>query len=144
MSSSPDHRVGKNGVLRNFKEVWNPENCKTSVETTNMYEAGGNLLWADMNLGAASRNSESVINEEPSMQQVIDYADQFFSLNTSGVSPSMQLSLVYPDVIETAVADVNALFSGGAPRAGKTLPSKVNLVAGHPLLFAWYWSAGWL
>ena len=59
-----------------------------------------------------------------------------------GVSPSMQLSLVYPDVLETVVADVNALFSGGAPSAGKTLPSKVNLVAGHPLLFAWYWSAG--
>jgi hypothetical protein len=114
----------------------------TSVETTSMYEAGGNLLWADMNLGAASRNSEHVINEEPSMQQVIDYAEQFFTLKGGGVSPSMQLSLVYPDVLETVVADVNALFSGGAPSAGKTLPSKVNLVAGHPLLFAWYWSAG--
>ncbi len=52
----------------------------TSVETTNMYEAGGNLLWADMNLGAASRNSEHVINEEPSMQQVIGYAEQFVTL----------------------------------------------------------------
>ena len=78
MSPSSDHRVGTNGVLRNFKEVWNPQNCMTSVETTSMYEAGGNLLWADMNLGAASRNSEHVINEEPSMQQVIDFAELFF------------------------------------------------------------------
>ena len=54
----------------------------------------------------------------------------------------MQLSLVYPDVLETVVADVNALFSGGAPSTGKTLPSKVSLIAGHPLLLAWYWSAG--
>jgi len=128
-------------VLRNFKEVWNPANCKISIETTDMYEAGGNMLWVDMNLGAAGKDSDTVIREEPSMEQVLEYANQFFSLSGGGVAPR-PTQLVYPDTIETAVADINAVFSGGASNVGKTLPSKLNLVAGHPLFFAWYWSAG--
>ena len=37
----------KEKTLSNYKEVWTPANCKTSVATTGMYEAGGSLLWLD-------------------------------------------------------------------------------------------------
>ena len=128
--------------MRNFKEIWQPGNCKLSIETTGMYEAGGNIFWADMNLSSAGRLSDVFLREEPAMQQVLDYSDQFFSLTEPVHGSEATARLVYPDVLETAAPDINALFAGGAPNVGTTLPSKLNLVAGHPLLFAWYWSMG--
>lgn len=128
--------------MRNFKEIWQPRNCKLSIETAGLYEAGGNILWADMNLSSAGRPSDVLLREEPAMQQILDYADQFFSLTEAARVSGETVRLVYPDVLETAAPDINALFAGGAPHTGATFPSKLNLVAGQALLFAWYWSLG--
>ena len=135
--------------LRNYKEVWSARNCKVSVETSGLYEAGGNLFWVDMHIPEAvgrpgqDAGLSGVVTEEPALSQVIGYAEQFFSVSEGSCGkPSAgsdaERRLMFPDVIGTVVAAVSQLN----PIDVTPHKLKLSLIAGHALLYAWYWAMG--
>ena len=129
---------GEAGPICNFKEIWNPANAVRSINSTGMYEAGGNLTWLDPSLSGVPE----VARSEPAWALVIQYASQYFSPAVAIPDASGQKGLgriVFPfSPIEAYVKDIDHMFTGGASEKGKTMPEKLVLLTGHAMLYAWW------
>ena len=122
-------------TLSNYKEVWTPANCKNSVATTGMYEAGGSLLWLDPGFQG---EHVSMLHQEPQWPVLVQYQEQFFSREAcsqaeEGEQASGLGRLVFPMTLEAYEADL--------ARDWAQMPRHLSLLAGQPMLLAWYLAA---
>jgi hypothetical protein len=131
--------------ITGYKEAWSPANCRTSITTTGLYEAGGNLTWLDLSLGTAGQPGDMIPREEPSWMLIKSYAEQFFStaavITFSHPTPSERRvpRLLFPSTLDTYVLRQEALW-GPALAPGKEYPQQLFLVAKQSLVFAWYYA----
>lgn len=146
--------AGGQKSMEGYKESWCVENCCTSIKRTGLYEAGGNLAWVDTSLGTAGTPEDVLFREEPGWSVIRDYADQFFSESaaTAGVSAATA-GVSAASAAAAAAAGVSAvtsrlLFPGealdtfvrSAADVEKSMPSKVTLIGGHAMVWAWYYA----
>ena len=131
-------KIGKNKdkTLSNYKEVWTPANCKTSIATTGMYEAGGSLMWLDPGFHG---EHVPMLQQEPQWPVLVQYQEQFFSRTACGPAEDVpeQASglgrLVFPMTLEAYETDL--------ARDWAVMPRHLSLLAGQPMLLAWYLAA---
>ena len=123
--------------LSNFKEVWRPANCQTSITSTGLYEASGNLMWLDMMIAGG----HELPLQEPVWSVVLEYVDDFFSEAAVDSNKEQYNSrLVFPLTLEGYAKQEEQLYAGGAGNVGKTYPTKVTLLIGHAVVLAWYYA----
>ena len=118
-------------ALSNYKEAWNPQNCATAIKTTNMYEAGANLMW--LSLGFVG-DAAALLHAEPEWATVISYQKQFFSRSVGSSTPEIA-RILFPCVLEAYCDDEKLLTSGSMPEGG------MELLGGQAIVFAWYLAA---
>lgn len=125
--------------IKSYKERWVPANCALSLKQTNLYEAGGSLLWVDPDL-----HSE-IPRERPAWKVVLDFATAFFKVPDSMAGPggvTLRLAggtghkgthtrILFPIALECYLDEEPA-------RLAVAYPTKVNLLSGHAMVYAWY------
>ena len=125
--------------LRNYKETWTPANCQVSIRTTGMYEAGGSLFWLDP--GFVGEHVH-VLHQAAQWSTVVRYAEQFFSRAAclpeesegAAACPSSGLGrLLFPCPLEAYETDPS--------RDWLRAPAGIKLLAGQPMVLAWYLAA---
>ena len=110
------------------KEIWNPENCKIALETTGMYEAGGNMCWLDPCLSDSTQSEVPTLPlEEPGWETVTSLATQFFSREVDMSSDPM----LFPFLLE-AYLTVGVVF--GATHMSRAV---LKILGSQVIVFAW-------
>lgn len=109
--------------MKSYKEAWNPHHCHTSIQTTGLYEASGNIAWIDM-------ENSSIPFEDPSWALVTELATGLFMMLEPDIPPDKVL--VFPIIFDTYVLHHNDLPTQGM------YPCKLLLLGGHPIGYAWY------
>ena len=119
--------------LSNFKETWTPANCVSSIATTGLYEAGGSLFWLDPGFVGGH---VPLLHQAPQWSVVAKYAQEFFGRTACGAAEEGESGLgrlLFPCVVEAYECD--------AERDWSKMPRSLKLLAGQPMLFAWYLAA---
>ena len=65
--------------LVSYKAPWDVHQMKTSLESTSMYEAGGNLVWVDWRPPPVGGKAENIAGMAPRWSQVKEVAERYFS-----------------------------------------------------------------
>lgn len=112
-------------AIGSYKGVWTHNNCKSSVELNGLYEAGGNVCW----FGPQLFESE-LPTEDPPLQWLKGYATSAFRPET--IRGSQRARIRFPAAMEGYV------YSADVPR--DRYPSNLKLLAGHSVLYAWYYA----
>ena len=133
MSPLKIEKESKTSKLSNFKETWTPANCASSIATTGLYEAGGSLFWLDPGFVGGH---VPLLHQAPQWSVVAKYTQEFFSRTACGAAEEGESGLgrlLFPCVVEAYECD--------AGRDWSKMPRSLKLLAGQPMLFAWYLAA---
>ena len=113
-------------ALSSYKEVWTPANCKVAIDNTDMYEAGGSLMWLDPGFVG---EFVSLLHAEPAWSVVGNYQKEFFSREAC----NGRGRLLFPCVLEA--------YSVDEGRDWSKMPLSLCLLGGQAIVFAWYVAA---
>lgn len=115
--------------MASYQAPWSREQCDAALRTTNMYQAGGNLLWVSA--------APAAVCPAPKMSwaQVRELQAMFFEPAGAKAKLAKNGRLVFPAILQAYVQDPGAMAS--AADAGDTA---LPLLGGHGLVMAW-WAA---
>ena len=122
------------GDLRNFKEVWNAENCKTSLSSAGMYEASGSMFW--LNALDADPHPE-IPSARVTWSQIAAAYDAWSPATLAGSHADMEWQR-----FEFHGAFVTCLST---PQGGVGLSSNycnMPMLCGHAMVWSWFWRVG--
>jgi len=109
---------------KSYKEHWVPENCKTSMEQSGLYEAGGVLFWLDPEVSSLQLSIPSI---DVPWSSICDIAEtQFDQVSVEG---SDRKRILFPVVL-------SANWAGTIPEQG--YPTRLIALAGHSFIYGWY------
>ncbi len=125
----------KDDDLTSYKPPWSSDDAVTSLHSTGMYEASGNILWCSPH--PEQRGDAQVIaGDPPTWPQVEEFAEAHFSAEAfqeSDTTAGKARRITFPTPLVVHVARVedarHASFAS-------TLP----VLSGHVYIYAWYWS----
>jgi len=117
--------IGGGEDIGSYKEVWNHENCKSSMALNGVYEAGGNVCWFDPEILVSE-----LPTEDPPLQWLREYAALAFRPET--IRGSRRPRIRFPIAMEGYV------YSADVPR--DRYPSNLKPLAGHAVIYAWYYA----
>lgn len=114
------------GLVKSFKEPWQPKHCVDAIKSTGLYEAGGNLCWVDPEV---TQDPATLPNaaEDPSWEWVWEFSEVGFQpVELQGVRDRIR----FPVPIET--------FWEQGPRNAEDYPNGLKPFAAHAYVWAWY------
>ena len=124
--------------LLSFKAPWTQQSARTSLESTEKYEAGGNIFW--INPFTSSDEEMICAGGVPSWEAVNAMAD-VFRLPEGASTPfcagpvAKGKRMMFSVVLVVHADKMEALASRG------TFPGSLKLVTGHAALWGWYLAA---
>jgi hypothetical protein len=121
----------KSNEQSSYKEMWTMTNAAISLKKDRLYEAGGSAFWACTGLFSADVPIEFL-----SVGAIKDLATTFFSSKAETQSGR----ILYPTTLDCFVLEQAFNDIGGADQYGKILPSAMQLLTGHQILHAFYYS----
>jgi hypothetical protein len=122
---------GGAGGATSYKEAWSPENCRTSLNQSNLYEAGGNICWLDPE---ANAHEFFMPGEDPSWAWVWNASEtlfQPFAPDSKGCGSSGVHRIRFPVTLHATWS----VEIGAVPLHG--YPLKMTPLGGHPFIYAW-------
>jgi len=121
--------------LKTFRESWQMENCLRALNSTQIYEAAGNVFWLDV-LG-------DKFGEHPLMDAEVTWhrlqnaaaiwSEQAFV--ASSEDPQHR-RFVFPGYLPAAIANTSHIEA--AVKAGIYHFNKLCCLGGHAIIYAWY------
>ena len=118
--------------LVSYKAAWSEELATAAFNTSDRYEAGGNLFWA--NPFPAGKDDQVAAGEIPSWPCIAEMADMF--RQPSGASSPGETVAKGKRIMFPVVLHVHA--PSAADFKGKTFPGNLRVVTGHAAIYAWY------
>ena len=117
--------------MTSHKAPWQAARCATAVQTTSMYEAGGNIFWLDWRrpLGEGS----AIAGSPPRWSQVEEIAERWFSRNAMVGGPFVRKRIVFPVPLLVHAPSLDNV-GGGA------FNGSLEMLAGH--IWVWGWARG--
>ena len=117
---------------RSYKEMWCKGNAACSLETTQLYEAGGSAFWVCTGLFS---DLELPV-ESLSWGQMEDVAGTFFG----GGAETSTGRIIFPTVLDCFVLQGNLTATGGPKQFQSSYPHALQLITGHQLVHALYYA----
>ena len=128
--------------LSSYKAPWTQEACKNAIMTTGLYEAGGNVLWAEA--FPRGEADQKLAGDSVTWAEVEDAADQFFSHRAlvaagKGVKPPAAARgqpetprLVFPAPLAAWIDDRTKVIGH------EGFQGSLALLSGHLYVAAWH------
>lgn len=117
--------------MTSYKEPWKSDRCTTALQSTSMYEAGGNLFW--VNWRRPSGQNEAIAGTQPRWSQVEEIATRFFSRESLVGGAGVRQRIVFPvPLLVHAPSLDNA--------RGSTFEGSLEMLTGH--IWVWGWARG--
>ena len=130
--------------LVGYQAPWDDAQCKNALATTNIYQAGANIVWVKPIATASSVPASGTA----SRSQVVHFANMYFTRDSAKAHVQRDGRIVFPTILETfcdaALRADPALQAAGAAeavpaRAGPILvDGGMHLLGGHALVQAWW------
>ena len=124
--------------MASYKPPWDVQQAKTSVQSTGMYEAAGNLLW--LNPVPPTDGDEQIIAGDPLYWPTVkEAANRYFGTHADqrghppAASQGKIARLMFPSVLHVHVESLDEV-----ERAA--FHTNLRLLSGHLQVAAWYWA----
>ena len=119
-----------------YKLPWTTTNAKTSLESTGMFEAAGNVLWV-CPYPPTDDGGKNIAGEVRGWSDVTEIAETCFSADayqtTHAASQGSVARITFPVML--------ALYAANVPHVLlDAFPSSLALLTGHVYVYAWYWA----
>lgn len=117
--------IGGSSDVAGFKEAWNVDNCWDSLQKNHLYEAGGNVCWADPQVG----DDESP--DDPSWQWVYSYSQTGYVPVSYGEGTAPRKRIRFPISLET-------YWPGFEKSLTPKCPVGLKLLCAYGHVWSWY------
>ena len=124
---------GTDTELLSYKHPWKEEAAMSSLKTTDMYEAGGNLFWA--NPFPLDKEEAVLAGETPSWHTIREMAEAM-RMKPGASSPGSSSVAKAHRIIFPVTLTVHA--PSMTDFKGRAFPSNLRVVTGHAAIYAWF------
>jgi hypothetical protein len=122
--------------LKSFKPPWTARQCLSSMATTGMYEASGNVAW--IKPFCDSEADQVIAGDPPTWAQVKEMAEANFALKASHSQIAWRghelHRLIFPCTCYVFLKDKEFALDT------LVFNYSLNLLTGHVYVFAWWWA----
>lgn len=122
-------KAGSTGLV-SYKAPWEAGQATTALETTNMYEAGGNVMW--LNPFPESADAQVIAGDPPSWSQVVEIQELHFNLSAVAAPHGKTFQHIFPIAIPVDVSSLDVV------RGRTSFPGSLSIITGHVYLYAWF------
>ena len=126
-------------AFKNFREPWNMQNCVAALSSTQNYEASGNIFWLDV-MGTKFGEHE-LTDADVTWRRLVDgaalWSEEAF---LSSCEDAQYRRFIFPGYLPAVIASTSHVDA--MAKAGSCHFSKLCVLGGHSILYAWYQALG--
>jgi hypothetical protein len=123
-------------TVTSYKPPWTNTDAKTSLESTGMFEAAGNVLWV-CPYPPTDDGGKIIAGEVGGWSDVTEIAETCFSAEayqtTHATSQGSVAHITFPVLLAVYAEKVTHVLINA-------FPSSLALLTGHVYVYAWYWA----
>ena len=138
LADSPPLEIsaGAQKSLKNFREPWNMQSCLESLNSTQIYEASGNVFWLDV-LGTKFGDLE-LHDADVTWRRLLDdgaalWSDEAF---LSSCDEAQYRRFIFPGYLPAVLANPSHVES--TLKSGACHFSRLCVLGGHSIIYSWY------
>ena len=137
LADSPPLEIsaGAQKSLKNFREPWNMQSCLESLNSTQIYEASGNVFWLDV-LGTKFGDLE-LHDADVTWRRLLDgaalWSEEAF---LSSCDEAQYRRFIFPGYLLAVLANTSHVES--TLKSGACHFSRLCVLGGHSIIYSWY------
>ena len=138
LADSPPLEIsaGAQKSLKNFREPWNMQSCLESLNSTQIYEASGNVFWLDV-LGTKFGDLE-LHDADVTWRRLLEDGAALWSEEAllSSCDEAQYRRFIFPGYLPAVLANTSHVES--TLKSGACHFSRLCVLGGHSIIYSWY------